>query len=165
MKTPTAITCTVLTPLLFQLMIWVLASPSASAFSASSWPSKAWHNTALSIMAANKHEHTSNNENDCPEESSNHRRSFLTTTATAAAALLVAFPQQQQLAYAAIDPAALKALPVEGDATGAATRLKQLEATKGTQPGDLEDIPFTKLESGVSYREYRSGKGDAGTLR
>lgn len=89
------------------------------------------------------------------------RRSFF-LKATKAAALVVLGPLASPSAQAAIDPNALKSLPVEGDNTGAASRIKQLEASKGPQPGDLEDIPFTKLESGVQYREYREGKGNAG---
>jgi len=63
-------------------------------------------------------------------------------------------------ASAGIDPKALMALPVEGDASGTTMRLRQIEATK-SRPEDALDISFTELPSGVSYREYRSGKGDA----
>ena len=83
------------------------------------------------------------------------RRSFLTEV-SAAALLLASTP-----AYAGIDPSALKALPVEGDTTGAASRLRQIESVNGPRPEDTQDIPFEKLPSGGSYREYREGKGDA----
>ena len=60
-----------------------------------------------------------------------------------------------------IDVSALKALPVEGDTTGAASRLQQIESVNGPQPDDEKDIAFEKLPSGASYRQYREGKGDA----
>ena len=60
-----------------------------------------------------------------------------------------------------IDVSALKALPVEGDTTGAASRLRQIESVNGPQPDDSKDIAFEKLPSGASYRQYREGKGDA----
>lgn len=63
-------------------------------------------------------------------------------------------------ARAGIDPAMLQSLPVEGDESGAVRRLKQVEATMKPAT-DLVDIPFTELPSGVSYREYREGKGEA----
>ena len=40
--------------------------------------------------------------------------------------------------------------------------MRQLQATTGTQPEDLVDKPFIKLDSGVSYREYREGTGNGG---
>jgi len=78
---------------------------------------------------------------------------------TAAFGLLVA-PSASQ---ASIDPTLLKALPVQGDETGAAQRLRQVEAVQ-RPASDLVEIPFTELPSGVSFREYREGKGDAGTV-
>lgn len=65
------------------------------------------------------------------------------------------------VAQAGIDPALLKSLPVQGDESGAAQRLRQVEEIQRPQT-DLVDIPFTELPSGVSYREYRQGKGEAG---
>jgi len=65
------------------------------------------------------------------------------------------------LANAGIDPAALRSLSVEGDVSGAAARLRQLEAIQKPAT-DTEDKPWTDLSSGVSYREYREGKGEAG---
>jgi hypothetical protein len=92
---------------------------------------------------------------DITSESGCGRRSFVTKTCTAAL-LFAATP-----ANAGIDPSALKALPVEGDATGATSRLRQIEAVNGPRPEDTKDIAFEKLPSGASYREYREGKGDA----
>ena len=76
---------------------------------------------------------------------------------SAFAALLV-----PSVAQAGIDPTLLKSLPVQGDESGAAQRLRQVEAVL-KPASDLVDIPFVELPSGVSYREYRNGKGDAGT--
>ena len=76
-----------------------------------------------------------------------------------AAALLVSTPLTAQ---AGIDPAALKSLRVEGDETGGATRLRQIQAAS-TVESDSVDGPWEELSSGVSFREYRQGRGDAGT--
>lgn len=94
---------------------------------------------------------------DSTEEDINEdcRRSFLTKVSKAAI-VFAAAP-----AHAGIDPAALKALPIEGDATGAASRLRQIESANGPRPEDTKDIAFEVLPSGASYREYREGKGDA----
>lgn len=83
------------------------------------------------------------------------RRSFLQLSTTAAL-LFGTTP-----ANAGIDPAALKALPIEGDLTGASSRLRQIESANGPRPEDTKDVAFEKLPSGASYREYREGKGDA----
>ena len=65
------------------------------------------------------------------------------------------------VANAGIDPSALRSLPVEGDASGSSTRLRQLEAVNKPE-SDTVDKPWEELSSGVSYREYREGKGEAG---
>jgi FKBP-type peptidyl-prolyl cis-trans isomerase len=65
------------------------------------------------------------------------------------------------VAQAGIDPTLLKSLPVQGDESGAAQRLRQVEAVQ-KPASDLVDIPFIELPSGVSYREYRDGRGEAG---
>ena len=75
---------------------------------------------------------------------------------------LTVIPFLPTIANAGIDPNALKALPVEGDSSGAATRLRSLSAEEdAAKSKDLVDIPFENLPSGVSYREYRAGSGDA----
>ena len=67
-------------------------------------------------------------------------------------------------AQAGIDPSALKSLRVEGDDTGGATRLRQLQATQQVEAeSDLVEKPWEELSSGVSFREYRQGKGETGT--
>jgi hypothetical protein len=75
-----------------------------------------------------------------------------------AAAATLLLPQN---ANAGIDPSMLKSIPVEGDVSGAALRLKQIAAETGERPTDTEDIPYTELPDGVKYRDYREGKGDA----
>lgn len=89
--------------------------------------------------------------------SSSHRRRYLLTTALPLLGGLSILPT---VATAGIDPTALKSYSVEGDAAGTATRLRQIEAVKNPA-SDLVNVPFEELPSGVSYREYRAGKGDA----
>lgn len=91
-------------------------------------------------------------------QSSSNRRNFLSKITSAGAAVTVL--SMPQIANAGIDPSALKTYQIEGDINGAATRLKQIQEEK-VRPDDTIDIPFTELPSGVSYREYREGKGEA----
>lgn len=86
------------------------------------------------------------------------RRAFV-ASALIASTLSLAFPQ---VANAGIDPSSLRNLQVEGDNAGSATRLRQIEAVNKPET-DLADMPFVELPSGVSYREYRAGKGEAGS--
>ncbi|KAL7517497.1 hypothetical protein ACHAWX_002415 [Stephanocyclus meneghinianus] len=85
-----------------------------------------------------------------------NRRSFLVKVSQVS--LVVSGVQPSN---AGIDPSSLKSLPVEGDTSGAATRLRQIESSNGPRPEDSKDIAFEVLPSGASYREYREGKGDA----
>ncbi|KAL3797821.1 hypothetical protein HJC23_006859 [Cyclotella cryptica] len=85
-----------------------------------------------------------------------NRRRFLVKVSKVALVLSGAQP-----AYAGIDPSSLKSLPVEGDISGAATRIRQIESAGGPRPEDSKDIAFEVLPSGASFREYREGKGDA----
>lgn len=86
------------------------------------------------------------------------RRSFLSTIATTVGAtFLLSSPL---VANAGIDPTLLKSLPVQGDESGTAQRLRQIEAIQRPTT-DTVDVPFEELPSGVSYREYREGKGEA----
>jgi hypothetical protein len=73
--------------------------------------------------------------------------------------LLVASVLTPSAALAGIDPSLLKSLPVQGDDSGAAQRLRQVESIQNPS-SDLMDEPFKELPSGVSYREYREGKGE-----
>lgn len=86
------------------------------------------------------------------------RRQAMVGMGSAALGLLI-----PSVANAGIDPSLLKSLPVQGDESGAAQRLRQVEAVQRPS-SDLVDVPFNELPSGVSYREYREGKGEAGKL-
>jgi hypothetical protein len=88
------------------------------------------------------------------------RRSFLIKSAAAVSSFSL-FTSSAGPASAGVDPSALKALPVEGDSTGVASRLRQIESLNGPRPEDSKDIAFERLPSGASYREYREGKGGA----
>lgn len=84
---------------------------------------------------------------------SSSRRNFIETLSIGT--LLLA----PTAANAGIDPSALSKYSVEGDASGAATRLRQVEMDKN-RPEDVIDKPYEKFDSDVSYREYRDGKGE-----
>jgi hypothetical protein len=84
------------------------------------------------------------------------RRSFLGVAGLAFG--IIVSPSQ---ARAGIDPSLLRTLQVQGDNSGSATRLRQVENMQKPAT-DLVDVPFEELPSGVSYREYRAGKGEAG---
>jgi hypothetical protein len=92
------------------------------------------------------------------------RRSFLTSSflvATTAAAAVVVAPRA---ANAGIDLSVLKSLPVEGDQAGAATRLRQIEASNNlASSSDVMDA--VDLPDGVTYREYRQGRGGGAVVQ
>jgi len=96
------------------------------------------------------------NNSNKPAKVESNRRQLLKIAPAAALSILL-----PGVASAGIDPSALKTLKVEGDDSGAVQRLRQLQAESGPKVEDLVDIPFNKLPSGVSYREYREGKGEA----
>ena len=100
--------------------------------------------------------HATNNEDDTEVVT---RRSVLVQSA-ASTFLFAAATLSSTPANAGIDPLALQNLRVEGDTTGAATRMRQIESVNGPRPDDSKDIAFEKLPSGASYRDYREGKGD-----
>uniref|UniRef100_A0A7S3LHP4 peptidylprolyl isomerase n=1 Tax=Amphora coffeiformis TaxID=265554 RepID=A0A7S3LHP4_9STRA len=100
--------------------------------------------TALSVSSSN-------------DDQQNGRRHFLGLVASS---VVVAAASAPPAAFAGIDPAALKALPVEGDVSGGATRLRQVQAINQPE-SDNVDRPWEDLPSGVLYREYRQGKGNA----
>ena len=84
------------------------------------------------------------------------RRTILLQTVISSSFLLgVSTP-----AYAGIDLASLRKLPVAGDTAGALTRIRQIDSSTGPQPDDSKDIAFTILPNGASYRDYREGKGE-----
>lgn len=136
---------------LFGACLWA----SALAFSAVPYPSRASLNGASTIRLRL----TGDDDDHAPAPS--RRSALLQTVVAASLAFGVGSTALPNPANAGIDPAALKALPVEGDATGAASRLRQIESANGPRPEDSKDIAFEKLPSGASYREYREGKGDA----
>ena len=103
------------------------------------------------------------------DENNNDRRSFMNSllkTSVKVTAAGVAFTNimtmQPNIANAGIDPSMLKNYQVQGDESGQATRLRQIENVQ-RPASDLTNMPFEELPSGVSYREYREGKGAAGT--
>jgi len=87
----------------------------------------------------------------------NRRTFFRNAGAAAVTSTILISPSTN--ANAGIDPNALRSLPVEGDNTGVETRLRQIELNKN-RPEDTIDVPWTVLEDGVQYRDYRDGKGD-----
>lgn len=93
---------------------------------------------------------------DFEKKSEFQRRSFLSAILGTSTAFFISSAPAQ----AGIDVNALKNLPVEGDDSGVATRLRQIELEKN-RPDDTVDIPYTELPNGVSYREFRDGKGTA----
>jgi hypothetical protein len=97
-----------------------------------------------------------NGQKHQPKVFFNRRSVFSTLTASVGAVLLL-----PPAANAGIDPSLLKNLPVQGDESGSAQRLRQIEAIQRPE-SDLVDSPFQELPSGVSFREYREGKGEAG---
>ncbi len=92
--------------------------------------------------------------------SASSRRDVTTKIISPAIIALTPLLTNTQSAQAGIDPNALKQFQVEGDSTGASTRLRQVEA-ETIRPEDTMNIPFEELPSGVSFREYRQGKGEA----
>mmetsp|Transcript_45516 Transcript_45516/g.67074 ORF Transcript_45516/g.67074 Transcript_45516/m.67074 type:complete len:257 (+) Transcript_45516:65-835(+) len=92
-------------------------------------------------------------------KSSNDRRAFL-SSAVQIGGLSSLAAMGPGMANAGIDPSTLKNIRVEGDEAGSATRLRQIELEKN-RPEDTLNIPYEVLPSGVQYREYRDGKGEA----
>ena len=88
------------------------------------------------------------------------RRSLFSSSA-AAASFLALVTVDPEPSLAGIDPTALKSLQVEGDATGAAGRLRMIDAKKDD---DVVERAWEDLKSGVSFRDYREGRGDTGTF-
>jgi hypothetical protein len=73
-------------------------------------------------------------------------------------------------ALAGIDVSSLKTMPIEGDASGAVSRLKQLQmqgtAVERGGGGDFTSTTATRvLDGGVSYREISAGKDGARSVR
>ena len=95
------------------------------------------------------------------------RRIFTTRSAAAAAAVTsIIVPLSTILtpekASAGIDMTSLKTAPIEGDATGAASRIKQLKQTTQT---DKKDGTVYLETTGVSYTQSNAGSAPGGRNR
>lgn len=86
-----------------------------------------------------------------------------TAIATSTGALFLLPPT----ALAGIDVSALRNLPVAGDTSGAATRLKQLQlqGTKTARGAEYDYATSTRLDSGVTYNDTNTGKDGIRTVR
>lgn len=99
---------------------------------------------------------------------SHHRRRLiqLSSSSVISGGITMCLSSFPQSALAGIDPSALRSLPIEGDASGSTTRLRQISSLTNSdatspRPDDSKDIAFTILPSGEgSYRTYREGSGD-----
>lgn len=128
-----------------QIILVASALSSASAFQTN----PTWNTAARSTTAV----YGSADDSD--------RRSFLNSLFLGAAAMTTTntlLPTSP--ANAGIDPSLLKSYSVEGDVSGTQQRLRQIEEIQRPASDNL-NIPYEKLPSGVEYREYREGKGDA----
>jgi hypothetical protein len=126
------------------------------------WLSHYYHRVVVVSGGAPPPSYARTTSNTCLFASSSpgSRREVVQSAALLSLSLVVAL-MKPPVAHAGIDPNMLKNLPVEGDASGAAMRLRQLEADR-VRPEDTQEIPYTELnDGGVKYRDYRSGKGDA----
>ena len=95
-------------------------------------------------------------------------RIFATFTFTGVGSLL----SLPRAALAGIDVSSLKSFPVDGDASGAATRLKnlQMQGTKIERGVDVDGgvgvmTTLTRLESGVTYRDINYGRDGSRIVR
>lgn len=133
----------------FRLII-IVATALSSAAAFQSNPT--WNTAARSATAVY----------DSTDDVDIDRRSFLNSLFLGAAAITTAgilLPTSP--ANAGIDPSLLKSYSVEGDVSGTQQRLRQIEEIQRPASDNL-NIPYEKLPSGVEYREYREGKGEAG---
>ena len=93
-------------------------------------------------------------------------RRIFTTRSAAAAVTSIIVPLSTILtpekASAGIDMTSLKTAPIEGDATGAASRIKQLKQTTQT---DKKDGTVYLETTGVSYTESNAGSAPGGRNR
>lgn len=125
----------------------LLLTSASHAFLSSSAPTRPITTTTTSALltAPNDAEYDSHHQNQ-------DRRRFLTWAATTA---LVTAAGATPGAYG--DPAALT--------TQGVTRSRQVEAVNQPESDAVDQLWEEELPGGVSYREYRRGKGDAGTSR
>jgi hypothetical protein len=141
----------------FQQVLLISILSSAFAFQSSPrWNSAGSAARSTTTMIQSR---SSNSDDDSLDD----RRSFVKSLLVGVAALgttTTLLPSTP--ANAGIDPTLLRSYQVEGDVSGTAQRLKQIEEIQ-KPASDTQNIPYEKLASGVEYREYREGKGDAGT--
>ena len=134
-----------------------LLSILSSALSFQSSPR--WNIVSLAAHPSKTSIQSSSNGNDSVDD----RRSFVNSLLSGAAVLgSTATILPTDPANAGIDPRSLRNFQVEGDVSGTAQRLRQIEDIQ-RPASDTLNIPYEQLKSGVEYREYRDGKGDAGT--
>jgi len=150
---------------LFKVLLLCVSSACTVAYLTTCVPIKVSSKLQLSSNFNEEHnEENNNNSNIKKMTMTTNRKQFLATTSSLIIPFLV-----PNICNAGIDPSALRALPVEGDDSGAAGRLrsiaapeeKEKEDEKKRQEDDMVQMPFEQLPSGVSYREYRAGTGDA----
>mmetsp|Transcript_3074 Transcript_3074/g.4325 ORF Transcript_3074/g.4325 Transcript_3074/m.4325 type:complete len:277 (+) Transcript_3074:147-977(+) len=110
------------------------------------------------MMALEKPYDQSDDRNDIT--SSSLRRNFIENIATVVTINTIALTNSPLPSYAGIDPSSLSSFRTEGDDAGTTTRLRQIENIRN-KPEDSLNIPYEELPNGISYREYREGKGEA----
>lgn len=135
----------------------ILFSLLSSAFCFQSLPR--W-NTASPAARSSTTMIQGSNDN-CEDDTFDDRRAFVKSILVGAAVLgTTSTVLPTTPANAGIDPSALKSFQVEGDVSGTTQRLRQIEEIQ-RPASDTLNIPYEKLASGVEYREYREGKGEA----
>lgn len=134
----------------------ILFSILSSAFAFQSCPR--W-NTASSAARSTSTMIRGSSSSD-EDDSVGDRRSFVNSVLVGAAVLGTSAVVPTSPAYAGIDPTMLKNFSIEGDASGTATRLRQIQEVQNPA-SDTINKEYEKFPSGVEYREYREGKGEA----
>lgn len=143
---------------LFKVLLLCVSSAYTVAYLTTCVPRKVSTKLQLSSNFNEEHnEENNNNSNIKKMTMATNRKQFLATTSSLIIPFLV-----PNISNAGIDPSALRTLSVEGDDSGAAGRLRSIAAPEEkAKEDDMVQMPFEQLPSGVSYREYRAGTGDA----
>jgi len=94
-------------------------------------------------------------------------RIFTTRSAAAVTSIIVPLSTilTPEKASAGIDMTSLKTIPIEGDATGAASRIKQLKQKTQTRTTDKRDGTVYLETTGVSYTQSNAGSAPGGRNR
>lgn len=135
-----------------QIILFSILSSALSFQSSPRWNTASSATTTTTILQGS---------NGSGDDSVEDRRSFVNSLLVGATVLGTAgtiLPTAP--ANAGVDPSLLKSLKVDGDVSGQAQRMRQLEEIQ-RPASDTVNIPYEKLDSGVEYREYREGRGDA----